>query len=107
MESIFETKAVTILQFVGGVRGSLQLIFEEGTWGGLAIRFAPASRYSSGGQRSERRHENRMNREETKTPKPRQHEIGWKVQRTFPLLPVAGQMFLLTFPFIEPGYRPS
>ena len=32
MEAILETKAVTILQFVGGLRGSLQVIFEEGTW---------------------------------------------------------------------------
>ena len=32
MEAILETKAVTILQFVGGLRGSLHVIFEEGTW---------------------------------------------------------------------------
>src|SRR5260370_33778942 len=31
MESIFETKAATILQFVQGLRGSLQVTFEEGT----------------------------------------------------------------------------
>jgi transposase len=31
MESILETKAVTILQFVHGLRGSLQVTFEEGT----------------------------------------------------------------------------
>jgi transposase len=31
MESILETKAVTILQFIGGLRGSLQVTFEEGT----------------------------------------------------------------------------
>jgi transposase len=31
MESILETKAVTILQFVHGLRGSLHLTFEEGT----------------------------------------------------------------------------
>src|SRR6516164_2839140 len=46
-----------------------------------------------------RRHENRMNQEKTKTPKPSQHDMGWKAQRTFSLLPVAGEIFLLTLPF--------
>ena len=32
MESIIETKANTILEFVHGLRGSLHLTFEEGTW---------------------------------------------------------------------------
>jgi transposase len=32
MESIIETKASTILQFIAGLRGDLRLIFEEGTW---------------------------------------------------------------------------
>jgi transposase len=32
MESIIETKASTILQFVQGVRGNLYVTFEEGTW---------------------------------------------------------------------------
>jgi hypothetical protein len=32
MESIIETKANTILEFVHGLRGSLYLTFEEGTW---------------------------------------------------------------------------
>jgi transposase len=32
MESIIETKASTILQFVAGLRGDLQITFEEGTW---------------------------------------------------------------------------
>jgi hypothetical protein len=31
MESIIETKAITILEFVHGLRGSLHLTFEEGT----------------------------------------------------------------------------
>ncbi len=31
MESILETKAATILQFIHGLRGSLQITFEEGT----------------------------------------------------------------------------
>jgi hypothetical protein len=32
MESILETKAATILQFFAGLRGTLSVIFEEGTW---------------------------------------------------------------------------
>ena len=32
MESIIETKASTILQFIQGLRGDLYLTFEEGTW---------------------------------------------------------------------------
>ena len=32
MESIIETKASTILQFIAGLRGDLRLTFEEGTW---------------------------------------------------------------------------
>ncbi len=32
MEAILETKAETILQFIRGLRGSLHLTFEEGTW---------------------------------------------------------------------------
>ena len=32
MESIIETKASTILQFIDGVGGDLHLTFEEGTW---------------------------------------------------------------------------
>ena len=32
MESIIETKASTILQFIAGLRGDLRVILEEGTW---------------------------------------------------------------------------
>src|SRR5215471_9407174 len=32
MESILETKAVSILQFIQGLRGNLQVSFEAGTW---------------------------------------------------------------------------
>ena len=32
MECVIETKAITILEFVHGLRGSLYLTFEEGTW---------------------------------------------------------------------------
>jgi transposase len=34
MESILETKASTILEFLAGLRGTLSLTFEEGTWAG-------------------------------------------------------------------------
>jgi hypothetical protein len=50
MEAILETKTETILQFLRGLRGSLQVSFEEGTWAawlhdllkphGVALRFA-------------------------------------------------------------------
>ena len=32
MESILETKAATILDFFAGLRGTLWVTFEEGTW---------------------------------------------------------------------------
>src|SRR5262244_4613161 len=32
MESVLETKADTIVEFVQGIRGTLALTFEEGTW---------------------------------------------------------------------------
>jgi hypothetical protein len=32
MESIVETKAATILEFLAGLRGTLSVTFEEGTW---------------------------------------------------------------------------
>jgi len=32
MESILETKASTILEFLGGLGGALSVTFEEGTW---------------------------------------------------------------------------
>jgi transposase len=32
IESVIETKAVTILQFIQGLRGDLHVTFEEGTW---------------------------------------------------------------------------
>jgi hypothetical protein len=40
-----------------------------------------------------------MNLLRTRTPRASQHEIGWKAPRRFALLPVAGEFFLLTFPF--------
>jgi len=44
MESVLETKADTMVEFVQGVRGTLALAFEEGTWGpGYTIYASPMS----------------------------------------------------------------
>jgi len=43
MESILETKAATILEFFAGLRGTLSVTFEEGTWGCLVVRSAQAA----------------------------------------------------------------
>jgi hypothetical protein len=32
MESIIETKAITILQFIQGLHGDVHVTFAEGTW---------------------------------------------------------------------------
>jgi len=53
----------------------------------------------------ERRHDNEMNLEKEKALRDSQHAMGWKAQRTFSLFPVAGEIFPLTFPFIERAYR--
>ena len=34
MECVIETKAITLLQFLHGLRGDLHVSFEEGTWAG-------------------------------------------------------------------------
>jgi len=36
----------------------------------------------------------KMNRCGEKTPRASQHDMGWKAQQTFSLLPVAGEIFL-------------
>ncbi len=38
MESIIETKTITILQFIQGLRGDLQVTFQEGTWAAWLYR---------------------------------------------------------------------
>ena len=43
VESILETQAATILEFFAGLRGTLSVTFEEGTWS-VCVRFAPPSR---------------------------------------------------------------
>ena len=52
-----------------------------------------------------RRHDNKMNLQKEETPRALQHDMGWRARRTFSLLPVAGETFLLTLPFIERAYR--
>ena len=44
MESILETKAATILQFVHGLRGSIHVTLEEGTTRSVVARPAQAAR---------------------------------------------------------------
>ena len=51
MEAILETKAETILQCFRGLRGSLHVNFEEGTWTAW-LYYLPAARHTSGRQRS-------------------------------------------------------
>jgi hypothetical protein len=41
MEAILETKTATILQFIHGLRGSLHVTFEEGTWGASTHPLVP------------------------------------------------------------------
>ena len=48
-----------------------------------------------------RRHDNEMNLQTDKRPGGSQHDMGWRARRTSSLLPVAGEVFLLTLPFIE------
>jgi hypothetical protein len=43
METIVETKASSILQFLHVLRGELHVTWEEGTWGRLAVRSAAAA----------------------------------------------------------------
>ena len=57
MESILETKANTIIQFVQGLRGDLRVTLEEGTWaawlyGLLQPRTTKIMKYSPSGETS-------------------------------------------------------
>jgi hypothetical protein len=42
-----------------------------------------------------------------KNPRASQHYMGWRDRQKSLLLPVAGEFFLLTLPFIERAYRKS
>jgi hypothetical protein len=47
MESIIETKAATVVQFLQGLRGELPVTLEEGTWGpGYMMCLGPMRRKS-------------------------------------------------------------
>ncbi len=37
MDAVIETKGQTILELIGGLRGTLHVVFEEGTRVGLAL----------------------------------------------------------------------
>src|SRR5258708_38065459 len=49
-----------------------------------------------------RRHDDNMTLRKKKTPRASQHYVGWRAWQKSLLLPVAGEFFLLTLPFIEP-----
>jgi hypothetical protein len=49
-------------------------------------------------------HHNRVNLLRTRTARASQHEMGWKAPQRLPFLPVAGDFFLLTFPFYRTGF---
>jgi hypothetical protein len=52
MEGVIETKASMILQFIDGLRGDLQVTFEEGTSAAWVVRLAETARDETGGVRS-------------------------------------------------------
>ena len=52
MESIIETKASTILQFIQGLRGDLHVTFEEGTWAAWLYDLLKPHVTEAGGVRS-------------------------------------------------------
>ena len=54
-----------------------------------------------------RRHDNNMTLRKKEKPRASQHYMGWRAGQKSLLLPVAGEFFLLTLPFIERGYRTS
>jgi hypothetical protein len=48
-----------------------------------------------------------MNLRRKRTPRASQHYVGWRAGQKSVLLPVAGEFFPLTLPFIERGYQKS
>jgi hypothetical protein len=52
-----------------------------------------------------RRHDNNMDLRKKRTPRASRHYVGWRAGQKSLLLPVAGECFLLTLPFIERRYR--
>ena len=52
MESILETKAATILEFFAGLRGTLSVTFEEGTWAAWLYDRTEAACGQAGGVQS-------------------------------------------------------
>jgi hypothetical protein len=49
MECVIETKASTILQFIHGLSGDLQITLEEGTWAAWLHDLAKAARHETRG----------------------------------------------------------
>jgi hypothetical protein len=52
MESILETEAATIPQFFAGLRGTLSVTFEEGTWSAWLYDLLNPPRQPTGGVQS-------------------------------------------------------
>ena len=52
-----------------------------------------------------RRHDSNMTLRKKRTPRASLHYMGWRDWQKSLLLPVAGELFLLTLPFIERGNR--
>jgi len=52
MECVIETKASMILQFIDGLRGDLQVTFEEGTSAAWLYDLLKTARHKTGGLRS-------------------------------------------------------
>jgi len=51
MECVIETKASMILQFIDGLRGDVQVRFEEGTSAAWLLRLVETARHKTGGVR--------------------------------------------------------
>src|SRR5438309_578697 len=81
MESILETKASTILEFFAGLRGTLSVTFEEGTWAARratlpATRHAATLAPTSAARTASREWEASHHRQATEDSIARAHSLG-------------------------------
>ena len=86
MESIVETKASTLFDFLHGLRGELHVTLEEGTWAGLAVRRAQAScrRYSGLQSAPQRVIERRQQERQDRCAKAGRAAAEWNAARGLP-----------------------
>ena len=73
----------------------------------IELWLAPCNHTACRIRNRRRRHDNNMNLRKKRTPRASQHYLGWRAGQKSLLLPVAGEVFLLTLPFIERRYRTS